>query len=251
MHRHRSSFASSSRFAAALVGGVIGLCATAAIAAEPAAAPAPAAASAPATVSGSTQVTTPAGSPSVVVVNTTVPAPVMAPAAAPAPAPAPAPAASWVVPVEPAPAVAVPSRIAVELYPQPMAVPSREQQEYSRRMADLSRARSLKVAGWATLGSTYAFSALIGTIALDTAQRDRMRNYGYGMVIPVAGPFVAAFQTRSATGALVTISLGVAQAAGLGMALVGGARHRRLKREIGFTAMPTRGGGHVGMSMRF
>lgn len=253
MNRRSSSFASSSRFAAVLVGGVIGLCATTAIASEPAAAPAPAAATAPATVSGSTQVTTPAGGPSVVVVNTTVPAPVVAPAPAPAaaPAPVPAPQASWTVPVEPAPAVAVPSRIAIELHPQPMAVPSREQQEYSRRMADVSRARSLKVAGWATLGSTYAFSALIGTIAIDTAQRDRMQSYGYSMLIPVAGPFAAAFQTRSATGALVTISLGVAQAAGLGMALVGGARHRRLKREIGFTAMPTRGGGHVGMSMRF
>lgn len=243
MRRHSSSFASSSRFVAALGACVVSLCATAAIAAEPSpAAPAPA----PAT--STTQVTTP--SPSVVVVNTTVPAP--APAVAPAPAPAPAaqPAPAWIVPVQPAPAAALPSHIAVDLHPQPMALPSPEQLAHSRRMADLSRARSLRVAGWVTLGSTYLFSALIGTVSIDTGS-DRIRNYGAWMLVPVAGPFGAAFQTRSATGALLTTTLGVAQAAGLGMAIVGGARHRRLKRELTLTAMPTRGGGHVGLSMRF
>jgi hypothetical protein len=241
MRRHSSSFASSSRFVAALGACVVSLCATAAIAAEPSTvAPGPA----PAT--SSTQVTAPAGSP-VVVVNTTVPAP--APAVAPAPAPAPAPEA-WVVPVQPAPAPALPSRIAVDFHPHPMVPPTPEQLAQTRRMADLTRARSLRVSGWVTLGSTYLFSALVGTIAIDTGS-DRIRNYGAWMLVPVAGPFGAAFQARSATGALLTTTLGVAQAAGLGMAIVGGVRHRRLKRELTLTAMPTRGGGHVGLSMRF
>lgn len=240
MRRHSSPFASSSRFAAALGAlGLASLCATAAIAAEPAA-PAPA----PATTS--TQVTAPAGNP-VVVVNTTVPAP--APVVAPAPAPEPAKTA-WVVPVQPAPAPAVPNRIAVDVYPQPMAQPTPEQIAQSRRMAELSHARNLRVGGWVTLGSTYLFSALIGTVAIDAGSQ-RIQRYGYWMTIPVAGPFGAAFQTRSATAALLTTTLGVAQAAGLGMALVGGARHRRLKRELTLTAMPTRGGGHVGLTMRF
>lgn len=245
MRRHRSFSAPSSRFAAALGACVVAFCAGTAIAAEPAPAPAPAPAST------STQVSTPAGSPSVVVVNTTVPAP--APVVAPAPAPVvvPAPAPTWNVPVQPAPAPAVPSRIAVDLHPHPMAVPSREQQEFSRRQAELSRARNLKIGGWTLLGSTYGLSALVGTIAIDTAATDRGRFYGGWMTVPVAGPFIAAFHTRSATGALVTTTLGVAQAAGLGMALVGGARHRRLKRELTLTAMPTRGGGQVGVSMRF
>lgn len=242
MRRHSSPFASSSRFAAALGAlGVVSLCATAAIAAEPdAVAPAPA----PAT--STTQVTAPAGSP-VVVVNTTVPAP--APAAAPAVAPTPAKEA-WMVPVQPAVAPALPSHIAVDFHPQPMALPSPEEIARSRRMAELSHARSLRVGGWVTLGSTYLFSALIGTISIDTGS-ERIRNYGAWMLVPVAGPFGAAFQTRSATGALLTTTLGVAQAAGLGMAIVGGVRHRRLKRELTLTAMPTRGGGHVGLSMRF
>jgi hypothetical protein len=131
-----------------------------------------------------------------------------------------------------------------------MALPSREQLEHSRRMAELSRARNLRIGGWVTLGSSYLFSALVGTVAID-AGSERIRHYGYWMTVPVAGPFAAAFHTRSATGALLTTSLGIAQAAGLGMAIVGGARHRRLKRELSFTAMPTRGGGHVGLTMRF
>lgn len=245
MRRHSSPLAPSSRFAAAALGAcVVALCATSAVAAEPAPAPAPAPAS-----TTTTQVTAPAGNP-VVVVNTTVPVP----AAAPAPAPAPAPQA-WVVPVQPAPAPApaatVPSRIAVDFHPHPMAEPTPEQLARSRRQAELDKARNLRIGGWVLLGTTYGLSALIGTVAIDTAGRDRMRTYGYWMVTPVAGPFGAAFQTRSATGALLTTSLGVAQAVGLGMAIVGGARHRRLKRELSLTAMPTRNGGHVGLSMRF
>jgi hypothetical protein len=248
MRRHSSPFASSSRFAAALGACVVSLCATAAVAAEPAPAPAPAAAA-------TTQVTAPAGSPSVVVVNTTVPAPapVVAPAPAPAPAAQPAPAPAWIVPVQPAaasPAPAMPSRIAIDLHPHPLPAPSPEQLELSRRNAELSRAQSLRIGGWVTLGTTYLFSALVGTVAIDTGSQ-RIQRYGYWMTLPVAGPFGAAFQTRSATGALLTTSLGVAQAVGLGMAIVGGSRHRRLKRQLTLTAMPTRGGGHVGLSMRF
>lgn len=237
------SFAPSSRLAAAFGALVVALCANGARAAEPGAvAPSPAPAPAPAPASSSsTQVTAPAGNP-VVVVNTTVPAP--------APAPAPAPDPSWGAPQQPAVAP-VPSHIVVDVRPQPMAPLDEAQLERSRRMTALSNAQSLRIGGWATLGSTYILSALIGTIAIDLAGRERIRNYGYWMVVPVAGPFGAAFQTRSATGALLTTALGAVQVAGLGMALAGGARYRRLKRELTLTAMPAPGGGHVGMTMRF
>lgn len=228
MRHFSSTFVSSSSRLTAVVGAcLVSLCAATASAAEP--------------TTTTTEVTAPAGSP-VVVVNT-----------APAPA-APVADPAWVVPVQPAPAPApVPtsSRIAVDFHPHPMAAPTIEQQIYSRKVAEVSRARGLRVAGWATLGSTYGFSALIGTIAIDTSSRGPLRNYGYSMLIPVAGPFMAAFNSRSATGGLLTVSLGVAQAAGLGMAIVGGMRHRRLQRELTLTAMPTQGGGQVGMSMRF
>jgi hypothetical protein len=249
MRRQSSSLVSSSRLAVAFGGFLVGICAIPAMAAEPGAV-----APAPGSTTSSTQVSAPAGSPVVVVHNTTAPAPVVAAAPAPAPAVGPVADPSWgaaAVAVAPAPVVVAAPRIAVDLHPQPMAAPSPAQLEHSRRLAELSRARNLRIGGWVTLGSSYALSALVGTIAIDTAGRDRIRNYGYWMTVPVAGPFGAAFQTRSATGALFTTTLGVAQAVGLGMAIAGGVRHRRLKREISFAAMPGRGGGQVGMTMRF
>jgi hypothetical protein len=251
MRRRNPSFApSSSRLTAVMGACLVSLCAVSAASAAQPAAPAPAAA--PTTT---TEVTAPAGHP-VVIVNTTVPAAAAAAAAAPAPAPAPAAAPaqpSWNVPVQPAPtpAATVPSRIAVDFHPHPIAPPTPAQQANSRKQAEISRARGLMIAGWSILGTTYGVTALTGTIAIDTAGSDRMRHYGYWMTIPVVGPFAAAFNSRTATGALLTTSLGLAQVAGLGMALVGGVRHRRLKRELTFTAMPTRGGGQVGLSMRF
>ncbi|MCH9680740.1 MAG: hypothetical protein K0V04_04830 [Deltaproteobacteria bacterium] len=257
MRRSNSLRTPLSRSLAVATAGFVSLCAVTAMAAPPAPAPAATApAAAPATASTqttTTEVRTAPASPSVVVVNTTVPA------ATPAPAPAaPAPDPSWVAPAtQPAPAPApvavspVPSRVHVDLHPHPMAAPSQAERDRLRKVSARSRARSVAVAGWATLGGTYGFSALVGTIAIDSAGTNRGRNYGLLMTMPVAGPFIAAFQTNSATGALLTTSLGVAQAVGLGMAIVGTVRHRRLKRELTLAAAPAPGGGHVGIAMRF
>ncbi|MCX4246510.1 hypothetical protein [Paraliomyxa miuraensis] len=232
----------SSRLTAVAAACVVTVCASTALAAEPAA-PAPA----PATTT--TEVTAP--TPSVVVVNTTVPAAAPAPVAAPAPAPAPNP--TWIVPVEPAPApsINIPSHISVDVHPHPVAPPSPAEQARARKMSELSRARGLMIGGLSTLITSYGFTALVGTIAIDTAGSRRMRSYGSWMTVPVAGPFAAAFNTRTATGALLTTTLGITQAAGLTMALVGMNRHRRLKRELSLAALPTHGGGHVAMTMRF
>lgn len=243
--RRRSSMTAPIRSLALAAAGVVTLCASTAMAAQP-----PAPAPAQTTTTTRTEVSTPAGQPVVVVNNTANPTPAPAPAPAPVPVVATAPA-----PVATAPAPApVPSggHIAVDLYPQPMAGPTPEERRRLQLMSEQSRARSLRIAGWATLGGTYGFSALIGTVAIDTTSPgDRMRNYGLAMTVPVAGPFIAAFQTRSATGALLTTSLGVAQAVGLGMAIIGGHRYRRFKRDLSIAAAPTRGGAQVGVTMRF
>ena len=110
------------------------------------------------------------------------------------------------------------------------------------------------IGGWATLRNQLSgFSALIGTIAIDTCRTVVAHEVAYGgwMTVPVAGPFGAAFNAETATGTLFTATLGVAQAAGITMALVGTARHRRAKRDLRLMAMPTRTGGQVGLSMRF
>ena len=239
----------SSRFVTLALGGLVSLCANVAFAA-PAVAPAPA----PATTTTTTEARATDGNPVIVVNNTVASTP--APAAAPAPAAvAPAPVATAPAPVVVAPAptatVTMPAQVQVALTPQAMATPSAAELARLRKVAEVNKARGLRNAGWATLGSVYGVSALIGTITIDSTSPGRMRNYGYSMVIPVAGPFIAAFHSRSATGALLTTTLGVAQAVGLGMAIVGGARHRRFKRDLTFAAAPTRGGGQVGVSMRF
>ncbi|MEM7154623.1 MAG: hypothetical protein AAF799_17375 [Myxococcota bacterium] len=246
MNRPRPSV--SSRIVTLALGGFVSLCANVAFAA-PAVAPAPA----PATTTTTTEARAADGNP-VIVVNNTVastPAPAPAPAVvAPAPAPVVATPAPTTVATVPA-TVTMPAQVQVAMTPQTMAAPSKAELARLRKVAEVNRARSLRNAGWATLGSVYGVSALIGTITIDSTSPGRMRNYGYSMVIPVAGPFIAAFHSRSATGALLTTTLGVAQAVGLGMAIVGGARHRRFKRDLTFAAAPTRGGGQVGVSMRF
>ncbi len=242
MRRISPISAPMSRSLAVVTAGFISLGAATAVAAQPAAAPP----SAPAPTTTTTEVTTP--SPSVVVVNTTVPAATPAPApdpswTAPAPQPTAAPA--------PAPVAPTPNRLHVDLHPHPMAAPSPAERDRLRLVSERSRARSVAVAGWATLGGTYGFSALVGTIAIDSSSDNRGHNYGVLMTIPVVGPFGAAFRTQTATGALLTASLGVAQVVGLSMALVGTVRHRRLKRQLTLAAAPTPGGGQVGVQMRF
>jgi hypothetical protein len=83
----------------------------------------------------------------------------------------------------------IPDHIRVDVHPHPMETPKMAPVDHARLrlVADTSRARNLMIAGWATLGSTYAFSALTGTIAIDTAGSRRMHNYGAWMTIPIAG----------------------------------------------------------------
>ena len=66
------------------------------------------------------------------------------------------------------------------------------------------------IAGVAVLASTYAASSLAGAIIFDTGDDSRRRNFGRRMMIPVVGPFLAATQSGSATGAWFTSLLGVA-----------------------------------------
>ena len=259
----------AARLLVTAVAGTLTLGSATASAAQPAAAPAQPAAqpvaqpiiiqpAAPAPAPAQPTTVTNAGTPSqpIIVVNTNVP---VAPSNSNS-----SPRDSWEVEkveprpepvaVAPAPAPVIPDHIRVDVHPHPMEQPTMAPIDHKRLqlVAEKSRARNLMIAGWATLGGTYAFSALTGTIAIDTARSVRMRNYGAWMTIPVAGPFAAAFYTRTATGGLLTTALGVAQGGGLLMALVGGARHRRLKNQLSIAVAPTGdGGGQIGVSGRF
>ncbi len=225
------------RLAAIAGAAMISMTAATASAAQPAVPPAPGPAH-------TTEVATPNGD-TVVVVNTTTtstPAPAPAPVAVAVAAPAPVPV------VAPAPA---PVANSTDVPPPPVPRPSRHEQALAEKKSEKGKAMGLAIGGWAMFGSTYFVSALIGTVTLDTTTEPHMRRFGRWMTLPVAGPFGAAFNARSATGTLFTTTLGLAQAAGFTMAVIGTARHRRAKRDLRLMAMPTRNGGQFGMSMRF
>jgi len=225
MHLRRPVSSRLPRLTALVGATVVSLAAATASAAQPAPGPAPA--------SSTAEVAAPADGTVVVVSTTTAPAPAPAPAPVAVAAPAPAPAVAATTDVRPAPE------------------PVRADLALSAKRAEKGKALGLAIAGWSMFGSTYLVSALVGTVTLDTTSDPRLQRYGTWMTVPVAGPFAAAFNSRSATGTLFTTTLGVAQAAGITMALVGTIRHRRAKRDLRLMAMPTRDGGQVGLSMRF
>lgn len=163
------------------------------------------------------------------------------PAPAPVVQPAPAPAA------QPAPAsVPAASHTHVTVEPVPMAAPSDEQQRRMRRNSDLSRARNLMITGWSIGGGTYAGSLVMGAIALDVGATE----WGASMMVPGVGPFIAAGFSESATGAVFTAGMGVAQVVGIAMGTIGTVRYRRLQN-VSLAATPTRGGGRLALTWRF
>lgn len=129
----------------------------------------------------------------------------------------------------------------IRLQWQPIDPPDPDHLARLRHRAAISRAKTMTIGGWSTVGVSYLFSAIAGTTALDiaTAPDDPLRRYGRRMLIPVAGPIMAAFEARTASGALLTALLGVGQVVGLGVATVGHVRLRRLRRELRLSASPT------------
>ena len=171
-----------------------------------------------------------------------VPAPNPEPSAAPPPQPA--PTADWNESPQftptPAPADAPPA-------PRP-----------SRRRS--TPGLGMLISGFSIFGATWLLSAFIGAAAVDTADddadydADRRRDFGTRLMIPVGGPFAAAFVAPRATGALVATLDGVAHVAGLTLGIVGSvmlgrARARQDRMTVGFTPAP--GGGFARFGMQF
>jgi len=149
-----------------------------------------------------------------------------APAPAPVATPAPAPAPPVVQDPAPLPAPAPPPA------PRPK----------------IRTGRGLLAGGISLAGTTYLVSSLSGALAADLGSP----MWGRSMMIPVAGPFIATGFTDTYTGAWFTAALGVAQAAGVVMTIVGASRHRRYRRsQVSMAAAPTRGGGHAALTVRF
>ena len=107
------------------------------------------------------------------------------------------------------------------------------------------------ISGWTLAGTAYGVSLLVGAIKLDTDSSTHGQAYGRWMYGPVVGPIGAATHAETATGALLTLSLAAAQVTGVTLGIVGTVRRSRLRRGPRLTAMATRSGGHVAVSMRF
>jgi hypothetical protein len=186
------------------------------------------------------------------------PAPSPAPASEPAPTPAPTSDAAiqdngWSA--EPAPAATGPTPAPTVATP-PAADPAAEERLW--RLKQHNRFKGIMVSGFTTLGAVYGASVLIGALSIDFARDDdneRQRQYGRRMMIPLAGPFAAAPVSRSATLGVLTVAAGLGQLLGLSMGIAGAVKLREFpnpnKPKFAFGAMPTRGGAHMGLSLRF
>jgi len=186
-----------------------------------------------------------------------------APAPTPAPAPAPAPATTtdpaenngWGP--EPAPAATPPAATAPPAAATPGAVDPAEE-ERLWRLRQHNRFKGIMISGFTTLGAVYGVSVLIGALSIDFARDDdneRQRQYGRRMMIPLGGPFAAAPVSRSATLGVLTVAAGLGQLLGLSMGIAGAVKLRDFpnpnKPRFAFGVMPTRGGAHMGLSLRF
>lgn len=93
------------------------------------------------------------------------------------------------------------------------------------------RRSGLMIAGIFTFGGSYIGTAFNGAYIYDNCHRasdeGRCRQIATKMLIPVAGPFMAIEDSRSATNRVKLGFLGGVQAAGAAMAVVGGVMHIR------------------------
>lgn len=193
---------------------------------------------------------------------------VVAPApASPAPAAAPivvtpAPAAT---PVAPAPVASAPAPAPVVVV-APASVPPPRPVGPPPTPSRLKGGNEMIIAGGVSLGVFYFFTSLAGAVAIDKARDGRTDpltgqhsidkrklNYGRGMLIPIAGPFIAMGYTDSAKQRWAAVLTGSVQAAGAVLVLAGMVRNARLRRwermQVGAGYTP--GGAGVAISGRF
>jgi len=121
------------------------------------------------------------------------------------------------------------------------------------------------IAGLATFGGSYLFTALVGLTALDYENEHpgtictNCDSVGTALLIPIAGPWIAMGDANTDTGGpAVCAILGLAQATGVVLSIVGimrysasgqpeattASRHGISDMTLGFA--PVRGGGGIG-----
>ncbi len=140
--------------------------------------------------------------------------------------------------------------------PPPPSTPPRVRRRRSRR------GLGMMISGYSAFFGIWLVTAIAGAATfdsagenfLDDADAQRRRAVGRRLMIPVGGPYAAAFVTDTATGALFSVISGLAQTATLTLGIVGTviyAKHRRAVRQVEVGAAPTLGGSMLHLRMRF
>jgi hypothetical protein len=97
-----------------------------------------------------------------------------------------------------------------------------------------NRGLGLTIAGFSIFGFSYLIAAASGTVAIDAGDAD----VGRPLLIPVAGPFIAATRVGSATFGFGLAFAGVIQLAGLGMGVGGAVMLGNSRRKAALSAAP-------------
>lgn len=111
------------------------------------------------------------------------------------------------------------------------------------------RAKTLLIAGWSTFGTSYTAAILTGVLYNDITGVHN--NYGYWLLAPLVGPIGAAFESESSFGVMFGAGMAIAQIGGLAVGILGTVRYRQWKHGVSLSALPMRGGGQLGVRMRF
>lgn len=97
-----------------------------------------------------------------------------------------------------------------------------------------NRGLGLTIAGFSIFGFSYLIAAASGTVAIDAGASD----IGRPLLIPVAGPFIAATRAGTATGGFGLGFAGIVQLAGLGMGIGGAVMFGNSRRKAQLSAAP-------------
>ncbi|EDM75690.1 hypothetical protein PPSIR1_28726 [Plesiocystis pacifica SIR-1] len=92
----------------------------------------------------------------------------------------------------------------------------------------------MMIGGYTIFGVVYLFTAVGATISIDSGEPQ----VGRPLLIPVAGPFIAASRLSSATAGLGLAMAGVAQLAGLGLGIGGTVRLSKSRKAAQLSAAP-------------
>ncbi len=118
----------------------------------------------------------------------------------------------------------------------------------------------MAITGFSVLGGVWLVTAITGAAVFDSAgdnfqtsdTEQQERAMGRRLMIPIGGPFAAAFVAPTATGALFSVLSGVAQTVGLGLGVAGAVIYGRNQRQyrLSMGTTPMAGGGrsfHLGL----